>query len=1390
MPSSYQMVSPSTFSFSLTVPSTSSSWISSSSSQCGTGIPAATCSPALFSSPSGLPLSTSSSIFPASFLQSLSSTNTYTPSPLSSAAQDSLGLLPGSTSATASLISCPTPTFTTCVTPSTLTSVTSLCSDSYGLEGLPHASMFSALGTKMHDAVKSNSIGSSYASLPHFPEVSSSLESVTNCVLPGASSVATSIMPLLPQMKSVTVMEDDSSVRSTINKKKAIESINPVSTDSIVDPSLPAHQPESSSLTHTKSDIPKPTISEKCEATESITGAHGGQELQSSSSSKRDKPTSGIKSNDRQPKSLSKLFSVGHAPNSISQSSLESPVVSLASNSIQEQTSTFIAQVVHEEDIQGKAQGSEEKTPASVLKIVEQHADPVSAMTPSVSLVDERNSQTMMLSLSGESTEQHIHDSKRETTTQTEKPQKYQGASQEKPAGDYSAHTIQQISGINTKENTSNLSLPGMENCPQKGSEQSNPKTRDAELSIHPAKVVSGEHIGRNNPSLDGEQFPSNSEKHQPSLQSHPHMADNLHSRQLPKQQASSSQATDSSSQSSAIISSSASTSSHLALGLQLAATNAQQSTQITNNAVQYPSRKHGQIVTSPRHESDMNLSQQIQLRTHSKPMASHQQLPQQKQQHQQPHQQQQLNHQQQQQQTKDSVQLAQQQRQQNSVVQQQQVGGHSLLSHNSNIVPGISGSVVGEIADVLGDKSTAGQIPGAVMQASQQPGMVSMSYHPPMVTAASYMQPPTYDYNTYCRKMPHSPRSEGRHQCYGYGKQHQYHHGELLPPDPTMMPDPRLPHNPPMPISGPFIEATEDHTPMRPEPSSEHVRYFSVSHLVSHSSEPRKGSVSGQQKESTTSLSDDKSKDSPRSKSGSRKSESKARGTGGTKNSSQTDSHSRRRSPGRGSQQGNSGSVPTAMWVNKSSSAHKQGHNYSTEALLSTQNYGRATHRPPANQNYPIMTPNQMYQTNYTPQQMKNFVPNTSFGYTGHDRSGQTGCNPDYNFQLHTQSSGSLAYGGNMAYMPTSYPYQNLPPSSSSMLSGDIMAPPHPAGPYPRFHEFPADQSNFPPNPTFPLPLDPQDMCSGGGLMGAASGAMAVRPPHADMQLVPSSSVSSSVTYSRSTSNRSSGNIGASTSVGGSISSTTNHGIGSSSGISSKRPRYGDTNMVGGGMGGSTNLLEGGALSHISLHSFTPPCDDPSLVHSNLFPGTSARHQGNFLLGHDNLMPINTAQYPGTSSGTGTGGTSQLGTGVTGPPGTRTGSSVVLPPGAPGHVPFSPLRMMDRQQVNMAPPVAPHLSSSLSNFNLTSIIPEIDGKSGDNSGGMASSSRGVGLGNNEILGATIPSQARLPPMPSSLLPPSEPLKGLPSDTNRLPPAVLNNSMNNIFTHSPHHQAS
>ncbi|KAG0719923.1 hypothetical protein GWK47_049483 [Chionoecetes opilio] len=718
---------------------------------------------------------------------------------------------------------------------------------------------------------------------------------------------------------------------------------------------------------------------------------------------------------------------------------------------------------------------------------------------------------------------------------------------------------------------------------------------------------------------------------------------------------------------------------------------------------------------------------------------------------------------------------------QQNPLVQQQpqQITDHSLLTHSSNLVSGITGGLVGEVSTVLGDKGAASQ----VMQPAQQPGMgLTVPYHPPVVTAPSYMQPPTYDYNTYCRKAPNSPRSEARHQCYGYtGKQHHYQHAEILAPDPNM-----VTHNTPMLMPGSFLETPEDPTPMRPEPSSEHVRYFSVSHLV-NSSEPRKTSVSGQKDNTVAAQPEEKSKELSRSKPGTRKSESKSRTSAGNKNSSQAESHSRRRSPARGSQQSNSGSVPGVMWgnsnSNKSSSAHKQGHNYSTEALLSSQNYSRGTHRSPANQNYTIMTPNQMYQSNYTPQQMKNYVPNTSFGYTSHDRSGQSSCNTDYNFQLHAQPSGSLTYGGNMAYMPTGYPYQNLPSSSTSMLSGDIMAPPHPTGPYPRFPDFPADQSNFPPNPTFPLSLDPQDVCSGGGLMGATSGAMATRAPHTDMQLAPASSVSSSVAYSRSTSNRSSGNG----------TTTTNLQVGSNHSGANKRSRYGDTNMVGGSMGGAANLLEGGALSHISLHSFTPPCDDPSLVHSNLFPTTAPRHQGNFLLGTDNLMPINTPQYPSSSSsGTagGSGTATHLGVGgVTGVPGTRSGSSVVLPPGAPGHVPFSPIRMMDRQQVNMAPPpVAPHLSSSLSNFNLTSIIPEIDGKSGESNTGMGSSSSRNVTSNEVVSAASLSSQARLPPMPSSLLPPAESLKSLPSDTNRLPPAMLNNSMNNIFTHTPHHQ--
>lgn len=78
--------------------------------------------------------------------------------------------------------------------------------------------------------------------------------------------------------------------------------------------------------------------------------------------------------------------------------------------------------------------------------------------------------------------------------------------------------------------------------------------------------------------------------------------------------------------------------------------------------------------------------------------------------------------------------------------------------------------------------------------------------------------------------------------------------------------------------------------------------------------------------------------------------------------------------------------------------------------------------------------------------------------------------------------------------------------------------------------------------------------------------------------------------------------------------------------------------------------------------------------------------------------------------------------------------------------------------------------------------------QSGESNTGMGSSSS-RSVTNNEVLSAaSLSSQARLAPMPSSLLPPAESLKSLPSDANRLPPAVLNNSMNNIFTHTPHHQ--
>ncbi|CAL4175365.1 unnamed protein product [Meganyctiphanes norvegica] len=764
---------------------------------------------------------------------------------------------------------------------------------------------------------------------------------------------------------------------------------------------------------------------------------------------------------------------------------------------------------------------------------------------------------------------------------------------------------------------------------------------------------------------------------------------------------------------------------------------------------------------------------------------------------------------------------------------QQQQLVGHPTLPHGNSMLAhsvGTGSTAVPEMGEGSNKSVSGAQIvgglpqvaSGAVLSNSMQ-NQQTMSY--PMVSGGSgYMQTPTYEYNSYnCsprKSNPHSPRSDNRHQCYGY-KQHQYQHSDLLPADPMMTDEQsqRIQHSAPMPNMN-FMEVSDEPITMRSETSSDPVRYFSVSHLVSHSNETRNKTSGNQQKESTNSPDEKSNKESPRSKSSSRKSDtSKSRGNTSKSSNTQGDipTHSRRRSPGRGSQNLNSiGPLPT-MWGNKPMvSSHKQSHNYSTEALLSTQNYGRSVHRPPPpvpNQNYPIMAHNQMYQTNYSPQQMKNFVPNAAtFGYTSHDRN-QGGCNTDYNFQLHAaQPSGTLAYGGNMAYMPTGYPYQNLQCSSSSMLSSDIMMP-HTS--YPRFHDFQTDQTNFPPNPAFPLPFEPQDMSGGSGLMGSGS-TMPIKAPtqHHEMAQLAVGNVSSSagVPYSRSNNTRNS-------------SSTSSHSSASTN-SGSKRARYGDTttsNMMSGmGPGSSGNLLEGGALAHISIHSFTPPCDDSTLVHSNLFPpaGVSSRHQSNFLLGTENMstvMPgINAPGHhhcPESSSVTsnssstsgvmaGAPGGNQL-PGVTAnvPGGTQRSGVMVLGSAAPppGHMTFSPLRMMDRQQMAPLPaPSAPHLSSSLSNFNLTSIIPDIDSKGADNSGNMGSSrGSGGGVTTNEASdhqqGSLISQSSRSIPtsMPTSIIPSAtDHIKSLPPDSNRLPAAVLNNSMNNIFSHPTPHQVS
>lgn len=290
---------------------------------------------------------------------------------------------------------------------------------------------------------------------------------------------------------------------------------------------------------------------------------------------------------------------------------------------------------------------------------------------------------------------------------------------------------------------------------------------------------------------------------------------------------------------------------------------------------------------------------------------------------------------------------------------------------------------------------------------------------------------------------------------------------------------------------------------------------------------------------------------------------------------------------------------------------------------------------------------------------------------------------------------------------------------------------------------------------------------------------------------------------------------------------------------------------MMMSGMGGSSgNLLEGGALAHISIHSFTPPCDENTLVHNNLFPATGgvsgARHQSNFLLGPTENMssimpgiaPPGHHQYSGGGSSTNSnslssssgalmagaaaGGGTQVPTlaaaNVTGGPGTQrsgAGAAMVLgpsaaPPPPPGHMNFSPMppRMMhDRQQMTTpltgAPTAPPHLSSSLSNFNLTSIIPDIDRKGGSNSVGMRSSGGSSGgVTSNETLAGLqdVPLNSQTsrgpigpPPLPASIIPSTttDPIKAVPPEgSNRLTAATTNNHMNNIFTHTTPHQAS
>ncbi|XP_018018465.1 uncharacterized threonine-rich GPI-anchored glycoprotein PJ4664.02 [Hyalella azteca] len=326
---------------------------------------------------------------------------------------------------------------------------------------------------------------------------------------------------------------------------------------------------------------------------------------------------------------------------------------------------------------------------------------------------------------------------------------------------------------------------------------------------------------------------------------------------------------------------------------------------------------------------------------------------------------------------------------------------------------------------------------------------------------------PSAFDYSgsLYNRRHPTSPRGDSRH-CYAsstYAKDQQLQNYQL--DNQSALND----------LSGVSSYLLDD-GPDERENLTDPVRYFSVTHLVSQNTT---------RKQSTNSTkSEDKKSDKTTKLISAKKTESKSRG----KTVAATDS--RRRSPGRS----HVSSQQAVMWHSskQSSSGLSKTPNYSTEAILSSQNYMRsaavAAPPQPINHNYTIGMTQNVYQY---PHQMKNFSQNTSvpFGYSSSSNNPTDACTPDYNFQLH-QAAGPLGYASNVSYMAPTYPYQA--PSSSGMLSSDLMTgshpPPPPPPPYPRFHEFPSDQNSFPPNPSFPFAFDTQDMC--GGSSGAVGNA------------------------------------------------------------------------------------------------------------------------------------------------------------------------------------------------------------------------------------------------------------------------------------------------------------